>query len=271
MGTHRTSPLARLERWLTDLIEGAVERRFRAGVQPVHLARKLEAAMEDGALVGVSGPVAPNHYVVLLAPADYQRFAGAAAGVQRDLERHLALAAARRNLRSHDPFLVELQADPAQQPGRITVRPAFLPRTAARPDATAGHDLAARAGSVEHTQVMPVALKSAAAPEAVLEVAGGEGEARVAPLRDGRCTIGRADGNDLVLPESSVSRQHALVKRQGSGFVVEDLGSTNGVLLNGKPVKSGPLKDGDRLQIGTTALVFRIRHPAHHGAVPATV
>lgn len=256
MATNGTasSPLARLERKLTDLFEGAVERLFRARLQPLHMARQLEAAMEDGAIVGVRGTVAPNYYVVVLSPADYDRFVGAAAGLQRDLERHLALAASRRGLRSHDPFAVELLPDAVQETGRVTVRASFLSRAAVRPDTTAGHDLAG-AVHAEHTQVMPVAPK--AAPAALLEVTGQGGSRSVAMTGD-RCTIGRADSNDLVLAEPAVSRQHAVIRREGNGYVLEDLGSTNGVQLNGKPVKSASLKDGDRLQIGTSALVFRL-------------
>jgi anti-anti-sigma factor len=65
-------------------------------------------------------------------------------------------------------------------------------------------------------------------------------------------TCGRVAGSDLVLPDETVSRQHARFKRCDEGYVVTDLGSTNGTWVNDKPLADAPLllRDGDRLAIG---------------------
>lgn len=255
-----TSPLARLERTLARLVEGAFDRLLRPQLQPVHLARRLDAAMEEGAMAGVRGPIAPNAYVITLAPSDYARFEGAAAGLQRDLERHLAETAARRRLRCLGPFVVEFQADPALAVGRFDVRAAYLSRSAARARSDDALSAGLPAADVEHTIFMPAPPVMDVAPAATLDVLGPDGApARVVAISGDQLEIGRAESNGLVLPETAVSRRHAVVRRDGTGYVVEDLGSTNGVFLNGKLVQRSPLKDGDRLQIGTTALVFRLR------------
>lgn len=65
-----------------------------------------------------------------------------------------------------------------------------------------------------------------------------------------RVVIGRGDGVGVSLPDDEVSQQHAAVEFADGGFRVVDLGSTNGTLLNGEPVKSQALAHGDRLQLG---------------------
>jgi len=69
-------------------------------------------------------------------------------------------------------------------------------------------------------------------------------------------TIGRAAGCAVTLPDDTfVSQLHARVFFRGDGFWLEDLGSTNGTLLNGRKVKgTQPLHRGDRVQVGQTVL-----------------
>jgi hypothetical protein len=257
MMTVMTSPLARLERALTRLVEGGLGRLMRPQVQPVELARRLDAAMEEGAMAGVRGPIAPNYYILSLSPDDFARFAGVTSSLQRDFERHLAESCVRLRLRCLDPFLVELQADTALTRGQVKVQAAYLGRGERRSAEGASAPPSAVPDS-ERTAVMPAILGVKTALPSLLEVLGADKKVtRVQALMADGLDIGRADSNGLVLADSSVSRQHARVRREGSGYVVEDLDSTNGVFLNGKRVKTGRLNDGDRLRIGDAELVFR--------------
>lgn len=72
-------------------------------------------------------------------------------------------------------------------------------------------------------------------------------------------TIGRSRDCDIVLEDSSVSRRHAELRPAGQGWTVEDLGSTNGVRVNGSTVH-GPheVRTGDRIEIGSTEMLFEI-------------
>lgn len=69
-------------------------------------------------------------------------------------------------------------------------------------------------------------------------------------LRDRITTIGRWEDNDIVIPDRWISRYHARIRREGSRFVLDDLGSKNGLFLNGQRVtQSVPLENDDRIQL----------------------
>ncbi|MDQ3263873.1 MAG: FHA domain-containing protein [Myxococcota bacterium] len=77
------------------------------------------------------------------------------------------------------------------------------------------------------------------------------------PLDDNEVVIGRAVENAVSVPDTSVSRRHAMLKRVGGGWAVSDLGSGNGTLVNGEPVEQETvLRNGDVLACGDTELTF---------------
>lgn len=73
-------------------------------------------------------------------------------------------------------------------------------------------------------------------------------------LNKDRITLGRRPHNDVVIDNLAVSGEHAVLLREGEGYVVQDLGSTNGSYINGKPVKRAPFREGDSLDIGKYTL-----------------
>lgn len=76
-------------------------------------------------------------------------------------------------------------------------------------------------------------------------------------LTSASITIGRGADASLRLPDTGVSRRHAQLRRHGDGYVLVDLGSTNGTLVNGRNVTEHQLRNGDRIEIGETTLVYR--------------
>jgi adenylate cyclase len=84
-------------------------------------------------------------------------------------------------------------------------------------------------------------------------------ESVVFPIeRLGVCRIGRGSENSIVLPDGLASREHAMIRRNASGFcILTDLGSRNGTRLNGRPITTPTqLKDGDVVQIGEHKMAF---------------
>ena len=93
-------------------------------------------------------------------------------------------------------------------------------------------------------------------PRLVIERPGQEQQVFELP-QDRPVYVGRAESNDLVLRETSVSRRHAMLSPSLEGnWMVRDLGSANGIFLNGKNVKESPLKDSDVLNIGEYSLRY---------------
>src|SRR5436190_23824555 len=85
------------------------------------------------------------------------------------------------------------------------------------------------------------------------------------------CVLGRAPDVDFVLEDVGISRRHCRVRPEGAGFVVEDLGSRNGTLVNGNRVQLHALVDGDVLRTGGVEMVFRSDAVAAPAAVVTAV
>src|SRR2546421_4797387 len=77
-----------------------------------------------------------------------------------------------------------------------------------------------------------------------------------------RLTIGRRSDNDVCLTNSAVSAEHAVVVTILNDSFLEDLGSTNGTFVNGKPVKRHFLQNDDLIEIGRHRMTFEVEAPA---------
>jgi hypothetical protein len=100
----------------------------------------------------------------------------------------------------------------------------------------------------------------AAAPRmgpAVLEFVKGPLTGRSFPLDRDVTTVGSVDGNSVVLQDTGVSRKHVGIRKIDGGFELADLGSTNGVFVNGEKSARRRLVAGDVIRIGTSEAVFR--------------
>ena len=80
----------------------------------------------------------------------------------------------------------------------------------------------------------------------------------VHPLDEETVTIGRGPGNKIILKDLASSSRHAQVVKEGAGWRLEDRGSLNGTFINGAQVQKKQLVPGDRIQIGSTEIVFEL-------------
>lgn len=86
-----------------------------------------------------------------------------------------------------------------------------------------------------------------------------EARDRAYALTGDRQNIGRESANDIVVPDINISRVHAEIHMQPNGqWVISDLGSTNGLYVNGQKVQSAQLKDADMITVGTSTLEFQL-------------
>ena len=96
-----------------------------------------------------------------------------------------------------------------------------------------------------------------AAPATTLEITAGEHVGRTLPLTDG-LTMGRSPAGTLQLADPGVSRLHVeIVWEEGDGWVIRDLGSTNGTYVNGRKITTHALRTGDEIQLGGTKLTVK--------------
>lgn len=104
----------------------------------------------------------------------------------------------------------------------------------------------------------------------ILRIESGDGQGQEIPL-EGAAVLGRVAECELRIKDDKASRQHARVKLEGQGWVLEDLKSRNGTYLNGKRVQREPIKAGDRIGIGDCVIRFLEQTPAAGPAVAAPV
>ena len=84
-------------------------------------------------------------------------------------------------------------------------------------------------------------------------------------LAEGETSFGRANGNQICVVDSSLSRQHCLLIRAGSDISIRDLSSRNGTRVNGIPVTEQKLQHGDQISLGASLVVFHHQDTADRG------
>lgn len=245
------SMLRNLEAKLEGLVEGAFSRAFRSQVQPVEIAHKLAKEMEQHKTVSVSRTYVPNHYCVFLSSRDHEQFASYEEALRKELSDYLLEHARAEGLALVSRPQVELQTDDRLDLGEFGIQ-AQLVRP---PEDEAGEPLQ---GEFGHTMVYSAdrEARPLQAPPMGRALLVGEGRRMV--LGGETMLLGRSRECDLRLDDPNVSRRHAELRRDGDGWMVRDLGSTNGVKVNGRRVASARLAPGDELTIGLTRLTFEL-------------
>jgi hypothetical protein len=239
--------LRAIERIAEEAIEGSARKLFRPPMQPVQLAKAAARAMETSESIGPNGAQAANSFTVLLHPTDYQRFAAHQGAFVRQVARHLDRLAAERGYTLLGPVHVKLMADAETSLGHAQATGHYVESPASH--APAGEDLT-RTRMLRPAPPRP-------APSTRLAWLDLETGARVA-LGDQALSVGRALDNGLPISDDRVSRYHAVFARQSAGYIVRDLGSTNGTTLDGQPVaREQLLRDGSRVSLGGFRLTFR--------------
>ena len=115
-------------------------------------------------------------------------------------------------------------------------------------------------------------VRTTAPTDESLEIDGPDGR-RVHDLAGRRVAIGRHEGNDIVLGDDDrASRLHAVLDRVGGGWLLTDLGSSNGTFVNGAQLTAGrALRSGDEVLIGRTRMVLRITQSSGRVDRPTSV
>ena len=250
--------LRNLEAKLGGLVEGAFGRAFRTSVQPVELAHKLAKEMEDNQMVSVSRVYVPNHYRVFLSPKDREQFASYEPALRKELSDYLLEHARQEQFALSTRPQVEFDTDERLDLGEFGIQAQLL--AAPEDEQPDGPPTPApSAGDFGHTMVYSPsreARRIEPAQDRRQALLVGEGRRNV--LSGSRVVLGRSREADIVLADPNISRRHAELRRDDDGWQIVDLGSTNGIKVNGRRVDSHTLRPGDQVTIGVTDLTFEL-------------
>jgi len=229
-------------------------------VQPVELARKLAKEMDSHKTAGVARVYVPNEYTVYLSAKDRGRLEGYERSLEQELSGYLLEHARRRSYDLLTRPTVSFETDERLRLGEFGIQPRMVKPPAREGEAPQqgeeGHTMVYSAVRDEpaREQAPPRSSRASAQPRGVVVV-----DDRRYVLDAARSTVGRARDADCVLRDANVSRHHAELRRSADGaWTIADLGSTNGIKVNGRRVGSTRLKAGDEVTLGTTTFRFEI-------------
>ncbi|MGE5599616.1 MAG: FhaA domain-containing protein [Bacteroidota bacterium] len=248
------SVLGRMERFLEVLVEGLFGRG--ADSLPAGILRRLATEIEKQALVKGGKRWAPGDCRILLTREAMRLVLPIQSELEEELRAALSRYAAQAGLCFSAPLRFKFAAGDGPGVALLGVSATF----AAPPPAEDGETAACGAGTGP-TKVFRRAGEKTP-PRAWLRVEEGPDAGREFQLLPGRTIVGRQDQCHIILTDPKVSRCHAAIVHDEHGrYGVVDLGSTNGTAVNGRMGARHSLRDGDRIRVGQTVMLFRRDKP----------
>ncbi|MGH8892039.1 MAG: FhaA domain-containing protein [Actinomycetes bacterium] len=223
--------LQRFERRIEEMVNRPFARAFKADVQPVEIASALQRELDDRAAIVARGrTMVPNAFLVQLGERDHERLAVYEEALANELASMVREHADEQGYAFIGPVSVEFARDEELSTGRFLVQSKAVAGATGRADDT----VTSGGGDVPWVQV---------------------GSTTYALARS-TTRIGRGTESDLRIDDPGISRHHAELRRSGGDVTVVDLGSTNGVVVDGERVEQARLRDGSTVVLGNTTLVF---------------
>jgi len=263
-----------VEERLEGIVEGFFARVFRSGLQPVEIGRRIQRAMAENKTISVNRIYAANDFRIFIGTEDLDRFKPMESGLVADFS-EIVIDTAKQNhwnLMGQPQIKIlemeglgkgEFKLECSMTADSGSLRPAVSTR--APDEANAGATRAISSNTAER-----LGIASSGAKLVVLGDNEGDGAAPKESISITRTPIiiGRLSNVDVVLADSNVSRRHAELARDGSRWVLKDLGSTNGTFVNGARATEQTLTSGDRLTFGSSELVFETVHEGRDSGGP---
>jgi hypothetical protein len=250
--------LRAIEHKIEALFEGIFGRAFRTNVQPVELARKLAKEMDDHRTISVSRVYVPNEYAVYLSPEDRDQFEGYETSLKGELQDYLAEHARREQYALMTPPRVLMETDEDLDVGEFGIATRMVQPEKGRRGGDEPEEQLEAGATMVYKPKTPVPTEAMSPAELGLEqeVIALVFDGTRREVKERRVVIGRSSDCDIQLSDANVSRRHAELRQEGPSYWIVDLGSTNGMEVNGKRVKRAKLKDGDTITLGSTEITF---------------
>jgi len=221
--------LDKFEQGVERVVNGAFKVN-RSEVKPVELASALRREVDRrAAAVGVGRTVVPNEFTIELSPTDLANYEEwGAEALADELAENVTAHATKQHYAFVGPVTVSFEEDTELAPGRFELRSATV-RGAVAP-----------------------ATANAPSPRHPLLDIDGQRYLLTGPVT----VIGRGSEADIIVDDPGVSRRHLEIRVTPEGVVATDLGSTNGVFVEGHQVPAATLVDGNTITIGRTRIMF---------------
>ena len=221
----------RAEKKIGAAVDKVFARAFKGDVQPVEIAAGIQRELDTEAkLLSRGRRLVPNDFTVALSPHDHNRLFPYSKALNAEIIPGLREHAAERQYVFNGPISITYELDQALPTGQFTIT-----------------SLAVSAED-EPAVVNPRSRRL------VLEVNGIRH-----PLVPPGLVVGRGSETDLRINDPGVSRRHALITVTGSPddpqITIEDLGSTNGIIVNGTRIQQTQLGEGSRIELGNTRML----------------
>lgn len=214
--------LDNFEKGLERAVNGAFAKTFKSGLQPVEITSALRRELDTkAAVVSRDRILVPNKFSVRLGSVDYERMTALGPTLIDELVDLVQRHAAAQGYSFAGGISIALQEEPSLSQGMI--------------------------------EIASVNVKGTVAWTPVLDIGGTRH-----PILHSRTVIGRGSDADITVDDTGISRKHVEILWDGTRAEVRDLGSTNGSLLDGRPVASAPLPPDSVIDIGRTRIVFRV-------------
>ncbi|MFJ2263587.1 FhaA domain-containing protein [Streptomyces sp. NPDC087844] len=278
--------LKKFEQRLEGLVNGTFAKVFKSEVQPVEIAGALQRECDNNATIwNRDRTVVPNDFIVELSTPDFERLSPYSgqlgdelAGMVRDYakqQRYTFMGTIKVHLEKADDLDTGLYrvrsrtlASSANQQGAPERAPAGPPPAAARGQAggqaggygyppAAAPPMPAAPPPGGRPGAAPAGQRPAAAPQPGgrtrhwIEVNGTRHQISRPTL-----VLGRSTEADVRIDDPGVSRRHCEI-RTGTPSTVQDLGSTNGIVVDGQHTTRATLRDGSRIVVGSTTIIYR--------------
>ncbi|MFF0751238.1 FhaA domain-containing protein [Streptomyces sp. NPDC004267] len=276
--------MKRFEQRLEGLVNGTFAKVFKSEVQPVEIAGALQRECDNNATIwNRERTVVPNDFIVELSAPDYERLSPYSGQLGDELAGLVRDYAKQQRYTFMGPIKVHLEKADDLDTGLYRVRSRTLASSSSQPQPPAGqsphpgqghgqgHPQPPRggygyppasappmpAGPPPGAPAMPAHRPSA-------PTSGGGGQVRRWIEINGNrhqisrptLVLGRSTDADVRIDDPGVSRRHCEI-RTGTPSTIQDLGSTNGIVVDGQHTTRATLRDGSRIVVGSTTIVYR--------------
>ena len=291
----RQNPLQKVESMLQRMVERPFASIFHSRLQPAQVLRRLERAMEDNAhLLGEGRRLAPEMYDIYLSFKDHQQLNPLEATLLRDWQIHLIEFARQHRYTLRSSPVLRLHPKSDLRPGEVHIEARVIDKQQMNSDGEGGI-MATQAISADQLERIrnqasssqpgvsnpgtlsgystggasnsgvsmypPTLPPVPVMPPAWLTIRLPQSPEKVYRIEKPVIKVGRQLDNDIIVEDKRVSRYHAQIKFESNGqFTIYDLGSTNGITINGTPgMRQHMLRSGDRFTIGSYDFYFERR------------